>query len=88
MAAPEGNENSSVNNRLWANTIRRAIAQSDAERLRRIAEKLLTEAEEGKPWAIRELGDRLDGKAPQAITGFDGGPVQITEVRRTFVDPK
>lgn len=73
--APEGNENSSVNNRLWANTIKRAIAQSDADRLRRIAEKLLDSAEEGNLGAIKELGDRLDGKAPQAITGADGGAV-------------
>ena len=74
--APEGNDNSNVNNRLWANTIRRAIAQSDPDRLRRIAEKLLTEAEEGKPWAIRELGDRIDGKAAQAIVGPEGGPIE------------
>lgn len=79
--APEGNENSSVNNRLWANTIKRAIAQSDPDRLRRIAERLLTEAEEGKPWAIRELGDRIDGKAPQAITGGDGGPLVVQVVK-------
>lgn len=86
MAAPEGNDNSSVNNRLWANTIRRAIAQSDADRLRRIAEKLLSEAEEGKPWAMRELGDRIDGKAAQAIVGADGGPVQIEAIKRVIVD--
>ena len=81
MAAPEGNDNTNVNNRLWANTIRRAIAQSDPDRLRRIAEKLLTEAEEGKPWAMRELGDRIDGKAAQAITGVDGGPLVVQVVK-------
>lgn len=74
--APEGNDNSSVNNRLWTNTIRRAIAQGDPDRLRNIAEKLLNEALDGKPWAIRELGDRLEGKAPQAIVGAEGGPIE------------
>jgi hypothetical protein len=88
MAAPEGNEYSSVNNRLWANTLRRAIVQGDGERLRRIAERLLDKAEEGDLPAIRELGDRLDGKAAQAIVGADGGPVQFQEIVRKIVDPK
>lgn len=65
--APEGNKNSSKNNRLWAETIKRAVAQSDPERLRRIAESLLNKAEEGDLGAIKELGDRLDGKAMQAV---------------------
>lgn len=79
MAAPEGNTNSNINNRLWANTIKRAIAQSDAERLRRIAEALLDKAEQGDLPAIKELGDRLDGKAVQAteVSGPDGGAIPV-----------
>lgn len=76
MAGTEGNENSSLNNRLWANTIRRALVQ-DPNRLRRIAEAMLDAAEEGNLAAIKEMGDRLDGKVPQAITGPDGGPAVI-----------
>lgn len=86
MAAPENNENSSVNNRLWANTIRRAVTQADPDRLRRIAERLLDAAEEGNLGAIKELGDRIDGKAAQAIVGPDGGPVQFQEIVRKIVD--
>lgn len=67
--APEGNQNSSKNNRLWADTIKRAVTQSDATRLRRIAEALITKAEDGDMSAIKELGDRLDGKAIQQVTG-------------------
>lgn len=77
MAAAEGNEYSSINNRLWANTLRRAIVQGDGERLRRIAERLLDKAEEGDLGAIKELGDRIDGKAAQAITGANGGPLLV-----------
>lgn len=77
MAAPEGNENSSLNNRLWANTIRRAVVQADPDRLRRIAEAMLDKAEEGDMSAIRELGDRLDGKVAQTIQGPDGGPAVL-----------
>lgn len=65
--SPIGNENSIKSNRLWAETIKRAVTQSDGERLRRIAESLLTKAEEGDMSAIRELGDRLDGKPSQTV---------------------
>lgn len=75
--APEGNSNSSYNNRLWANTIRRAVTQADPDRLRRIAEAMLDAAEEGNMAAIKELGDRLDGKVAQTIQGPDGGPAVI-----------
>lgn len=75
--APEGNQNSSKNNRLWAETIRRAVTQADASRLRRIAEALLTKAEEGDMTAIKELGDRLDGKAMQAIDHEVTGSVTL-----------
>lgn len=65
--APAGNQNSSKSNRLWAETIRRAVVQSDGKRLRKIAEALLDKAAEGDISAIKELGDRLDGKATQQI---------------------
>lgn len=87
--APEGNQNSSKSNRLWAETIRRAVAQSDPERLRSIAEKLLDMAASGDIQAMKELGDRLDGKPKQQteVTGADGGPLQITEVAWNVVKP-
>lgn len=87
--APEGNTNSSKNNRLWGDTIRRAIAQSDPEKLRRIADALLAKAEEGDLGAIKELGDRLDGKAAQsvALTGAEGGPVLFRRIENVIVDP-
>lgn len=50
----------------------------DLEKLRlRLVE--LAEGEDGKVAvsAIREYHDRAFGKAPQAITGEDGGPVKI-----------
>lgn len=77
VGAPEGNTNSSRDNRLWRNTIIRAIHQGDPERLRRIAEALLNKAAEGDVSALRELGDRLDGKATQQVqlTGEGGAPL-------------
>lgn len=84
MAAPKGNTNAKKENRIWGDTIRRAIAQSDPERLRRIAERLLNKAEEGDISALKELGDRLDGKPSQAITNEDGSPL-LQGITVTFV---
>jgi hypothetical protein len=67
MGAPLGNQNSSKVNRLWAETIRRAVVQADPEKLRRIADKLLAMAEDGDIQAIKEVGDRLDGKPNQTV---------------------
>jgi hypothetical protein len=76
MAAPLGNDNAK-RTKPWRDAIDRALAQDDGARLRKIAETLLTKAAKGDMVAIKELGDRLDGKAPQAITGADGGPLVV-----------
>lgn len=89
--APKGNKNGCKANRLWRDSINRALAQSDADRLRRIAEKLLDKAEEGDLGAMKELGDRLDGKPAQQVimTGDEeGGPVRIQAIEMVVVDPK
>jgi hypothetical protein len=86
MGAPVGNTNSSTENRLWANTIRRAIVQGDPERLRKIAEKLLDKAAEGDMAAMKELGDRLDGKAAQSVdVGNKDGQPFLTKLVREIV---
>ena len=79
VGAPLGNKNSIKSNRLWAETIRRAVVQDDSQRLRQIAEALLIKASEGDMTAIKELGDRLDGKALQEnkVTGDSDEPVII-----------
>lgn len=90
MGAPLGNQNAKKENRRWAEAINRAIAQDDGKRLREAAEKLLTLAAAGDISALKELGDRLDGKSVQAITGAEGesvfGPlVAAAEVLRQTV---
>jgi hypothetical protein len=51
-------------------------AEGDPKRLRKAAEMLVSAAEAGEQWAIRELADRLDGKPSQdhqhAGTGENG----------------
>lgn len=88
MGAPEGNTNSKAENRLWGNTIRRAIAQSDPDKLRRIADKMLALAEGGEQWAVKELGDRLDGKPSQSLDiGSDPDRPMVTKIVREIVHP-
>ena len=77
--APEGNTNSNKNNRLWADTIRRALIQSDGERIRALAEALINKASEGDVSALKEIGDRIDGKSAQALTlgGDQDNPIEM-----------
>jgi hypothetical protein len=74
VGAPFGNTNSNKNNRIWANTIRKLAIQEDYKRIHVIAEKLFEKAAEGDLGAMKEVGDRLDGKAVavQELTGADG----------------
>lgn len=53
----------------WREVLDRAIKQDDGKRLRAAAEKLLECAANGESWAVKELGDRLDGKSIQPIQG-------------------
>jgi len=72
--APVGNQNSKKG-KLFYNQLRVALVQEDSRKLRMIAQKLVDAAEQGEPWAIKEVIDRVDGKAVQAteISGLDGG---------------
>lgn len=63
----KGNTNSNRNNRLWADTLKRALIQADGNKIRAIAEALIEKAASGDVSAIRELGDRVDGKPTQQI---------------------
>lgn len=66
MPAPKGNQNGAKKNWLWAETLRKQVAQ-DPEKLRKIALKVLDMAMEGDMAAVKEIGDRLDGKAVQQV---------------------
>lgn len=76
---------------MWTAAIERALEKrgvSRAEALDALAEKLLKKCDEGELAAIKELGDRLEGKPAQTIQGPDGGPVQVERIERQIVDPK
>ena len=83
--APEGNHNAKKG-KLFYEQLRKVLVQNDALRLRRIAEKLVESAEKGEPWAVKEVMDRVDGKAIQStdIT-TDGTP--LSNILVSFVKP-
>ena len=76
MGAPLGNVNA-LKNKPWGDALRRCLARREQEggkALNAIAEVLTDKALEGDLAAIKELGDRLDGKPAQAIGGSDDLP--------------
>lgn len=70
--APEGNQNAR-NAKLWQQAIKRALARASGENvdkgLDKGADALVRSFMAGEQWAVKEVGDRLDGKPAQAIEG-------------------
>ena len=44
-------------------------------KLRSIADKLISKAKEGEPWAIEMVMDRIDGKVPQTHANDEENPI-------------
>jgi hypothetical protein len=57
-------------------------------RLTLIAEKLVEKAVAGDIHAIKEIADRVDGKATQPLAGDEAGPRLITRIERVIVRPQ
>ena len=79
MGAPLGNKNA-VKNRPITDLIRRALLQHDSAKARELADSLIARAIAESDRAATEVLDRIEGKVPQAITGPDGGPLQVQDV--------
>lgn len=80
MAAPLGNSNA-TKSKPWARAIERALENrsraKQLEALDELAETFLAACDAGDLAALKELGDRLDGKANQTISGPDGGAIPV-----------
>jgi len=89
MARPLGSPNK---DKPFRDALRLAIneADGDVRRLRRVADALIAKAMSGDVQAIKELGDRLDGKPAQAIVGGDDddAPLRVEMIERVIVRPK
>ncbi len=87
MGAPLGNKNGCKENRAWSEELRKAAKQR--KRIRKLAEALLDKAESGDVAALKEFGDRYEGKVPQTVQGpGEGGEhTVINKIEEVIVDP-
>lgn len=85
MGAPLGNTNGRKHH-IFAGQLRKIMAE-ERGKLEKLARVLVDAAEQGEPWAMKELIDRLDGKAIQVqqLENSDGSPLSAIQV--TFVNP-
>lgn len=71
MGAPVGNQNA-AKAKQWTAAIQRALAKrskvESQQAIDDLAEKLLIACDKGEIGALKELGDRLEGKPAQALT--------------------
>lgn len=85
MGAPLGNKNN-TKNQYWSDALRKHIAQNPTE-LAEAAQALFNKAKDGDVAAIREIGDRLEGKPAQMIIGDSDNPLTlINRIERVLID--
>jgi hypothetical protein len=82
MSAAKGNQYA-AKERSWAAAINRALDRRNLslkgkrDALDALAEQLLTKCDEGEMQALKELGDRLDGKPAQSIAANVSGDITV-----------
>lgn len=83
----KGNQNAKKG-KLFYDQLRKVLVQNDSLKLRLVTEKLVDSAIEGEAWAVKEVMDRMDGKAVavQEVTGPDGAQLK-TAVQLFFIEP-
>ncbi len=86
MGRPAG----STNDRTWRGALvkavnRRTEGKGSPKKLELIANKCVDQAVNGEGWAVKEVGDRLDGKPAQAVDMAVA--VQFTAIEYKIVDP-
>jgi hypothetical protein len=89
MANPRGQQR----DKPFRDALRMELAAlgEDSKALRSIARSLIAAASEGKMDAIKEIGDRMDGKPAQAVIGGDEDDPAINMLHRietVILDPK
>lgn len=79
MAAPK-NPLGAKSDKLWRDAVMRAVRRikerGEPQALEKLADSLVAKGLEGDVPALREIGDRLDGKPTQAITA--SGSITLT----------
>lgn len=92
MAAPK-NPKAYKGEKIWREAINRAVCRVFKDKdgrtrtLDKLADALVRSAMEGDVSALKELGDRLDGKPTQMVGGDKDNPIELS-LRVNFVAPK
>lgn len=82
MAAPN-NPKGAKSDKLWRDAIQRAVKRrldgtDGPQALDRLADKIVEKGLDGDIPAIKEIGDRLDGRPAQSIMNDDeSGPIKL-----------
>lgn len=80
MAAPK-NPAGAKSDKIWRDAVMRAVRRRDSDEdpqaLEKLADVLVATAMAGDVVALKEIGDRLDGKPAIAVTGEGGGPIKL-----------
>jgi hypothetical protein len=86
--APKGNTNGKKN-KLFYDRIQKHLIQNP-HKLEKIVETLVQEAQNGEPWAVKEIMDRVDGKAVQSteISGVDGDAIELKMIEFIIKRPE
>jgi hypothetical protein len=85
--APQGNQNAAKGKR-WTLALEQAMAKMDESRvdgwttMQLLAQQLVNEAMSGDIAALKEIGDRFEGKPKQQLehTGVNDGPIRVTNL--------
>ncbi len=86
-----GNPTGGARVKIWRDAINRAIKrreEADPLALEKLADKILAAVADGDVSAMKELGDRVDGKVAQPVGGTDELPPQehTHRIERLIVD--
>ena len=89
MPAPHTN-NGYKSEKPWRAALIRAVnrhvdGKGSPKKLERIADACADAGMDGEGWAIKEIGDRMDGKPVQGVEMAVN--VQVTEIKRIIVQP-
>lgn len=80
-----GNPKGRISDKLWRDAIMRAVKRrasgQDPRALDKLADKVVALGLDGDMQAIKEIGDRIDGKPVQPQAGADGESPQEMVVR-------
>lgn len=80
MAAPK-NPRGQKPEKIWRDAVMRAVKRrlegEKGQYLERLADQLVAEGLDGNVVALKEIGDRLDGKPAQTIAGDNEQPLEM-----------